>query len=217
MRGLSVDELKKQLTKRSQDVAGKKDELMNVLFALRKKENAISARKADLKAMGLDKLKSLVTSKGLDCGKRDEMIDAILEQEAKNEDKVKFFEEKLVEVLASKKEELEGKTTAELKELCNSQNLKPGVGKEAHVERLLEFEKASGNLDKSVSTLNRKLRYQELLNVDHTSLLSLCASAGVDPVVKEVMVERALMHEREFGRIKEAVAEPPRKKAKGKK
>merc|ERR1711862_968570 len=157
------------------------------------------------------------TSKGLDCGKRDEMIDAILDQEAKTEDKVKFFEAKLTEVLASKKEELEGKTAAELKELCNSQNLKPGVGNEAHVERLLEFEKASGNLDKMVSNLNRKLRYQELLNVDHSSLLSLCASVGVDPVVKEVMIERTLMHEREFGRIKGAVAEPPRKKAKGKK
>jgi len=63
--------------------------------------------------------------------------------------------------------------------------------------------------------MTRDARREELLSMDKAALRQLSAETGADPLVKEVMVERIMSHEGEFGRIEdgEQTAEPAAKKA----
>merc|ERR1719454_2809472 len=110
------------------------------------------------------------------------------------------------------KEDMESKTPAELKDLC-AKGLKPGLAAAERVERLVEAAKECGEVDKMVATQNRDARRQELFAMDYDSLLKLCNATATDPLVKEVMVERLMAHESEFGRI-QLDDEPKSKKAK---
>lgn len=91
--------------------------------------------------------------------------------------------------------------------------MKAGVGTEDRVERLLEVAKTNGEVDKMLAVLNRTARREELLVMDTKSLQKLCEETGTDPLVKEIMVERLMSHESEFGRTKLEDEEPRAKKA----
>jgi len=110
------------------------------------------------------------------------------------------------------KADMESKTSSELKDLCTSKGLKAGVAATERVERLVEAAKESGEVDKMVAAQNRDARRQELLGMDYDSLVKLCNEKGTDPLLKEVMIERVIAHESEFGRIK-IDDEPKSKKA----
>lgn len=205
LRAMSVDELKKQLTSKGLDAAGKKDELMDAVFNLRSREEAALAKKADLKAYGIVKLMAILQLNQIDAGKSkiNEVVDLLLEHEEKVHENSRVYECKVVELLAKQKEELESKPTAELKEMCTAKGLKSGVGKDVHVERLLEDAKLNGLADvEKVLALNaRNVRKEELSAMDTAALLQLADSMAVDTLVKEVMVERVLAHELEVGPI----------------
>merc|ERR1712139_592052 len=100
------------------------------------------------------------------------------------------------------KEGMESKTPSELKELCTNKGLKPGLGAAERFERLVEAAKECGEVDKIVVSQNRDARRQELTAMDYDSLLKLCDVTATDPLLKEVMVERLMAHESEFGCIK---------------
>jgi len=59
-------------------------------------------------------------------------------------------------------------------------------------------------IDKLLSIERKRERRQELLGMETAALKSLCDAAGVDTVVKEVLIERLLTHEAEFGTVEPA-------------
>jgi len=62
----------------------------------------------------------------------------------------------------------------------------------------------------------RDARKDELLAMDKEALKALCDPAGIDVMVKDVVIERILSYESENGRVTVGVEDgkPPAKKAK---
>merc|ERR1712194_453342 len=86
-----------------------------------------------------------------------------------------------------------------LKEMCAAKGLALGGGKDDRIERLLEEAKKDGDLDNVVSLNIRNKRKEELMSMSKASVVTLCEKTGVNPLVKDVMVERVLSHESEGG------------------
>jgi DNA-directed RNA polymerase subunit F len=213
LKAMAVDDLKSALTKKGVEPVGKKEELVEALFAIRAKDDAIMARKADLKSMGLQDLKTLLSSKGLEPNKnKDVMVETMLKHEAKCREDLEAFNAKGKEVLVQKQAELATKTNTELKEMCANKNLALGGGKEERIERLLQEAQSAGEVDKAVVVIVRNTRKEALMAFDKPSLLQLCEATGADPFVKDVMVERLRTHESEEGGCVEPAAKKSRKK-----
>jgi len=215
LRALTNDELKKQLNKHKLDASGKKEELVEALFLVKAQEDAVAARKTDLKSMGIDKLKALLELNEIDLGKgtkADSMVELFLAKEQTIKEIARAYEVKVDTAFIKKKEDLETKSVAELKDMCTIRNVKSGVGKEAHVERLVEHLKENGlpETEKLIAEQARNARYAELMAMDTSALLKLAEDKEIDTLVKEVMVERIMAYEEECGPI---VAVPAKKKA----
>jgi hypothetical protein len=213
LRSMSVDELKKLLSKKGIEPAGKKEDMVEAVFEVGVQDDKLAARKAELKAMSKDDLTVLLASMGLKAGPKEAMISSVLDHEAQLREKLNAYEIKIEKASAKKKEDLEGKTAAELKDLCIEKGVKPGVGKEDRVERLLEVAKKEGEIEKILASLACAERRGELAAMEKLDLLKLCEQAGVDPLVKAVMVERLLTYEAELGHLKAQASEPATKKA----
>eukprot|EP00930_Biecheleria_cincta_P086141 TRINITY_DN754_c1_g1_i6.p1 TRINITY_DN754_c1_g1~~TRINITY_DN754_c1_g1_i6.p1 ORF type:complete len:517 (-),score=197.72 TRINITY_DN754_c1_g1_i6:174-1667(-) len=218
LKSMSVEELKKALSKHKLEPVGKKEDIVEALFQVGIQEERLAARKAELRAMGKEELKKLLCSKAIEAtGGLEAMVQAILSHEAKAREKLKAYGVKVEEVLAKKREELDARTAAELKQMCVNKGLKVGVGKEDRVERLLEEAKKDGEIDKVLKQQARSSRREELLTMDHVALRKLCSKAGVDALVKEVMVERLISHETEHSPAAADSTEPLAKKARSRK
>merc|ERR1712061_25605 len=136
-----------------------------------------------------------------------------MDHEAHLRNEVKAHAAKADVVVANKKEELEALSAAELKDMCASKGLASGVGKPDRVERLIAEVRRSGGVDQLVANQVKAERRVELLAMDAAAVQKLCEKTATDPLVKEVMVERLLAHETEFGR---SDGEPSAKKARKK-
>jgi hypothetical protein len=202
LKGMNVDALKKLLVGKGRTVEGKKDELVETAFDLYLQEEAMAAKKNKLRALPIESLNKLVLSRGLELGKKDDMVESLLALEAQTRESAAAYATKFQEVLMKVKEDMESKSPSELKELCTSKGLKAGNAAVERVERLVEAAKECGEVDKMVVSQNRDARRQELIAMDYDSLLKLCSATATDPLLKEVMVERLMAHESEFGRIK---------------
>ncbi|CAJ1443521.1 unnamed protein product [Effrenium voratum] len=192
LRVMSVEALKKALISKSLEASGRKDDMVEMLFQAWKQEQALASRKAELKALSKDDLKILAARNGSTASAKEAMIEAVLQQEAKQRQMQKDYDAKVILVLVKKREELDDKTNHELKEMCASRGLKAGSCKEDRVERLLENMRTTHEADKDVLELSMAERRQEFLAMDETQLEKLCTELSVDPLVKEVMVERLL-------------------------
>jgi hypothetical protein len=197
LKTMSVDEVKKALTKKGLDATGKKDEMVEVLFAAKLKDEVAAARKSELKKMTLHDLKVLVTSKGLEATSKEKMVEAIIAEEGKREEELRMFDKKAEEIEEKKKDELMHKANAQLKSLCQSSGLALGGGKEDKVERLLEEKRNDGSIDKEVSATVRLSRKDELMQKSKDEVLSICERMEIDPYLKDVMVERLITYEDE--------------------
>jgi len=209
---MSVEELKKTLSSKGREPEGKKEDMVEALYQITKEEEAVAHRKKELMQLPLAELKSLLSSKKLETGSKKDMVETFLAHEAKLLEDSRGYEGKVEEVLAKRKEELEAKTAAELKEMCASKGLKLGVGKVDRIETLLEDAKKSGEVDKLLVIKTREVRMAELLSMEKSALRELCEETGADPLVKEVMIERIMSYESEAGTTV-GDAEPPAKKA----
>jgi|ERR1712232_873441 len=198
LNSLSVEEVKKKLAKKGlKEATGKKDELVATLLKISLQEEADAARKTKMLAWSLPDLKTLIESNGLQVtGKKDQMVDAFFAHEAKIRKEIDAYEAKCSEVEAKERAALEEKSAGELKQLCADKDLKLGASKEERVERLLEAAKENGEFDEGVALMACEARRGELLVWDRPSLLKLCEQTGADPLVKEIMVERILSHEK---------------------
>jgi len=178
---------------------GKKEELVEALFLVAVQEDAAKVRESELKSKPLQELKEVLSRHGLETGSKDQMIKTLLAHEVKCRENLKAFEAKVGEAVDQKKAELDAKTNAALKEMCENKGLAVGGGKDDRIERLAEAAQKDGDLDKIVSTNIRIKRKQELMSMEKSAVLTLCEKTGVDPAVKDVMVERILSLESESG------------------
>jgi len=140
-------------------------------------------------------LKKLLDNEGLEAGTKGEMVECLLAHEAKGREELKARKTKVQEVLAQKKTELQAMSNPDLKELCEKKSLKLGGTKDERVERLLAFAQQNGEVEQVLASQARESRREELLHMDKTVLSNLCSKLGVDPFVKEIMVERILARE----------------------
>eukprot|EP00931_Biecheleriopsis_adriatica_P052052 TRINITY_DN3024_c0_g1_i1.p2 TRINITY_DN3024_c0_g1~~TRINITY_DN3024_c0_g1_i1.p2 ORF type:complete len:224 (-),score=92.16 TRINITY_DN3024_c0_g1_i1:194-865(-) len=153
------------------------------------------ARKAELKAMLVADLKELVLKMGLEKGSKEAMIETVLEKEAKEREAERAAAAKRKQVLAGKKKELEGMNLQSLKDLCEEKGLKSGGSKGDKIDRILGDVVAKGEVDIILANMSRAARREELSSMTKDELQKMCQKSKIDPIVKEVMVERILVHE----------------------
>jgi len=214
IKSLAVDDLKKRLAKKGLEASGKKDDMVEALFLVAMQEEKLNTRASELKSKSLQDLKELLSKQGLETGSKEQMVKTLLAHEAKCREEFKAFDMKVGVVAGLKKVELEGQSNAALKELCVAKGLAVGGGKDEKIERIVEEIQKSGELDTVVSKNIRNTRKDELMSMDKLSVVKLCEQAGVDPVVKDIIVERIISHESEGGAvIVMADAEPSAKRA----
>jgi len=197
-----VVQLKKLVAAKGGDSTGKKEKLVEELIRIGNQEEAKAKRKAELEAMEPAELKRFLKSKALEAGStKKELVEAMLGYEARVQEAAVAYSSKVSALLEKKKEEWEAKTFKELKDLCEKQDLKSGPNKESASERLFEGLQASGEVDKILAVNAREARRLDLLTMDKDAVLKRCATLELNPLVKEVMVERLVQHEGEFGRV----------------
>jgi len=218
LKSMSVEELKKRLVKKGLEATGKRDDMVEALFIAGVQEDAVAARKSELLSKSTSDLKDLLLLNGLETGAKDQMVKTMLAHEAKCREELKAFEAKIDQVAADKAKELEGKSNSQLKDMCANKGLEKKGEKNERVERLIEESKKEGAFDKIVSMNNRNKREAELMSMDKPSVLKMCEKKGVDPFVKDIMVERIMSHENEAGAaIAAADDEPAAKRARASK
>jgi len=157
--------------------------------------DVLAARKAELKKMLVADIKELVLKKGLEKGSKDDMIEAILKKEKAALEAEKAIAEKRKKVMSERTKALEAMSNQGLKDLCESKGLKTGGSKPDKVERLLSDIKANGEVDRILAEMARAERHEELSKMSKDDLLKICSKSKIDPIVKEVMVERIVVHE----------------------
>lgn len=83
--------------------------------------------------------------------------------------------------------------------MCAAKGLPVGGGKDDRIARIVDEARSNGELDATVSLNIRSKRKDELMLLNKDSLVTMCEQAGVDPFVKEIIVERIISHESEGG------------------
>merc|ERR1719148_365987 len=130
-------------------------------------EEVLAARRAKLRALGLDELQKLLSERKVEAPKKKEaMINAIFERDEKARKELEVHKAKAEAVEAQKKEELQARGVNELKEMCAAKGLRLGKNGEERVATLLEAARADGEIDKLVFSKLRDARREELLAMD---------------------------------------------------
>merc|ERR1711912_202878 len=88
---------------------------------------------------------------------------------------------------------------AELSKLCDSLGVKGVRSKEERIQRLLVHWQENDGVDKALAQIAQEERTRELAALDISQLQKLCNKVGVDPFVKEIMVERISKREYDMG------------------
>merc|ERR1712039_641586 len=160
--------------------------------------------------MGKD-LKELLAENGLQSsGKVPDMVNAQLTYEKRIKDEYRAYEAKVREMTEQKKDEYEGLPLAELKKLLEAKGLKAGKGKAEGALRLAEEAQKDGSISKKISQLTRQERKTQLLAMEKSDVLDLCTELEIDPILKDVLVQRILSYESD---VAMGFVEPDAKKA----
>merc|ERR1719321_4961 len=199
LKSLSLEDLKKRAAKKGLEASGKKEDLAEALFLAVVQEDATKARKAELQSKSQQELKEICSRYGLELGGKEQMLKTLLAHEGKCRESLKAFDAKVDEVAEQLEEDLDKKTNAGLKDMCAAKGLPVGGGKEERIERPVDEAKKDGDVDKLVSKNLRNKRKEELMSMDKPAVVQLCEKIGVDPIVKDILVERIMMHESEGG------------------
>merc|ERR1712217_146883 len=144
--------------------------------------------------MGSD-LRELALSKGLEKGDKTSMIESLLEFEANARAEARAQEEKVKGVVDKMRADLVAKSNDDVKEICRAKALALGGSKTDRIDRLLDLAKKNGDVQKVLDKIALDARRAELLQMEKDGLFKLCQQMGVDPLLKEVMVERIALAE----------------------
>merc|ERR1711972_480446 len=107
-------------------------------------------------------------------------------QEAKAREEARAQEKKVNAVVAEMRKDLSSQGNDALKELSL------GGSKVDRIDRLLEAAQKGGAVEKILEKQALDARRTELLAMSKDLLFELCQQKGVDPLNKEVMVERIM-------------------------
>merc|ERR1712151_345908 len=163
------------------------------------------------KALGVKDLKQLLIENGLQAnGKLPDMVNVQLTYEKRIKDEYHAYEAKVKEMTEQKQTEYEGLPLAELKKLLEAKGLKAGKGKAEGALRLAEEAQKDGTITKKISLLTRQERKAQLLAMEKSAVLDLCSELEIDPVLKDVLVQRILSYESD---VASGFIEPDAKKA----
>jgi len=124
---------------------------------------------------------------------RGKMIEDIIAVEAREREAARVKEAQVREVVAKMKKEKSLMSAPELKDTLLQKGLKTGGTKSEMIERLIVRAREEGVVDRAVACLEREAKRQELLSMNKDALVELCAKSGVDPIAKEIMVDRLLL------------------------
>merc|ERR1712187_500030 len=102
-------------------------------------------------------------------------------------------EAKIREVMDKMKKERSSMSAQELKDALLRKGLKTGGTKTEMIKRLIERAREEGEVDRTIAFLAREAKREELLSMQKDALIELCNKSGVDPIAKEVMVDRLLL------------------------
>merc|ERR1740121_2732975 len=193
-------------------------ELVDTLMSITSQEEALAARRTKLRALGIEELRKLLNERKVEAKatKKDAMITAIFEADVKACKDLEAHKVRQQQQEAKKKEELQKHTANELKDMCQAKGLRLGKNGDERVAVLLEAARADGEIDRLVASAMRDERKDELSNMSKEQLKELCEPAGVDVMVKDVVVERILAYESENGRVDAEEGKPAAKKARKK-
>merc|ERR1712050_153384 len=111
-----------------------------------------------------------------------DMVNAQLAYEKRVKDEYRAYEAKVQEMM-------------ELKKLLEAKGLKAGKGKAEGAFRLAEEAQKDGTITKKISQLTRLERQTQLLAMDKSAILDLCSELEIDPILKDVVVQRILSYE----------------------
>merc|ERR1712066_654181 len=128
--------------------------------------------------------------KGLDKGDKTCMIESLLGFEAKARAEVRAQEEKVKGVVDKMRADLMTKSNDDVKEMCREKALALGGSKTERIDRILDLAKKNGEVQKVLDQIALDARRAELLQMEKDGLYKLCQQTGIDPLVKEIMVER---------------------------
>jgi len=171
------------------------------------KETAMQ-REKELKSMYVDDLKKLVERLGLQIGKRDDMMKAVLKFEAKERADVREKEAKIRDVVVAKKEAFETVGASELKKLCVTAGIGGSLSKPERVEQLLTQWLHNDGVNKTLQDLAHEKRESELMEMDKPTLRKLCDKACIDHFLKDVLIDRIVRHETAEGKFLRPAAAP---------
>jgi len=210
LKSWSPSDLKQALQDKGLDAEGNKEAMIEAVAKAQMQEDAAKQKKKDLMNMAIHDLKDLLAGKGLNASgnNKGNLVSALLDHEASLLKRQLSVEGKEREAFAAKRAELEAESQSKLKELCASKELSTTGVKEALVGRLLDQARRDGELTRAAAKMLRAQRKEDLSKMDIGAVVGMCDKAGVDPCVKEVMVERLLSYETE-----EEVQQPPAKRA----
>jgi hypothetical protein len=166
-------------------------------------KDEVASRRKELGAMAIDALKELVDLLGLERAKKSEMVEDVLAHEKKLREEREQHEMTLRAVVVERQEELASLNISELKARCAAIGIPGTLGttKQDRVECLLKHWQECGGIDQALAKKRLDARDSELTAMSADKLIELCEKAGVDPLVKEVMVDRVLRRETELGRF----------------
>lgn len=152
-------------------------------------------RTVELKLMTQKTLKDHLSKLGLKAGIKRDMVNKLLAHETQARRESRARQARAAQVLEDKRRELEGLSSDELKQLCSENGLKLGMTKQERVGRLLAHFEEEGGVEQVLGEQDMMRRRGELSCMQTNDLYAMCSNAGIDPFVKEVLVERILRHE----------------------
>lgn len=162
-------------------------------------EDPTELRCKELKAMPVDDLKELVLSFGLEKGKKTDMVDSVLNHEARLRQIKQEREENLRKVVVEKTQELSSMAINTLKEQCLAVGITGNLSKTERTQRLLAHWQDNDGVNKALAQIRCNKREAELTELEEDALCSLCEEAEIDMLVKEVMIDRILRKETHLG------------------
>lgn len=128
------------------------------------------------------------------------MIKGLLKYEGKARAAAREQEAKIRAVVVERKEHLEAQSLSHLGKLCEEAGIKGVKSKPERIERLLVKWQEEDGVDKALAQKAQEQRLEELMTMDSTHLHKMCDKAGLDPFIKEILVDRISKREYETGR-----------------
>jgi len=161
----------------------------------------VDAWRKEYKGMAVAGLKQFVENHDLEAGKKEGMVEAAVKFHVKAREEARKKVEHIREVVVQKKQELEALPAPDLKDMCTDVGIKGNLTKEARMEALLKHWQEEDGVDKAVAKSARNARQTILEGQDTSALRQLCERAGLDPYVKDILVERVVKIEVGKGRF----------------